>query len=1145
MASKVTAVGSAAWISAEKENALQLLQTEKEEVTYPAQHQLEWLNEHMCEIFSGSQLDVANVFKTPGKLKGKTPRTARKRNVQDARIPLSDVFSSKPIPQPSPPKQMNQNKLRFEIATDPIEQRYPAVMRAQTDSGYHGSSQEDTEFDPSSRMVPTSPIKNKQRSETHDIIDEHMEDAAETEHRTTEGSFHSAKEDQTTRMANVEGTAQEHNSEDVLMLNDERDQNAASQERQGDVDPDFDEIGSPSDESTPDRPLVRKSSLTFAALPAREPMKTSIGARISRTSHVEQSRQVPAKSSRQLATSTHAEQPPSGKYIKDVEMEDVDDDGDDEDDDENVQILGKDDSDEDTQTAKNYSKSSTKRLHEKIDMLGQAPAPRPSKSIPSAVTLGAMRQQETPEQAEGTGKGYQRGTDDDDDWIKPLTSPNAARSSPAKSMATSNEYESDREEEFYMRAPELVAHEERMRSPVRMSPSPGKIRPGYYHTKSASTATLASPAKAAMAPPPSPAKSISVSNPAHASTTPHGSPKRYLDLSASKSKLQSIMKTAKGLFTTSASVSAAAKLETLSPNSMRMAASAMPGMYPNLNGFLEDKPLPSSPPKQGRKTRSSTEREKEEKRKEKETHIKQRMDDQLDQVRAQERRKVADQKHLQQQTVDASRTEQSSYMSPKRHLEEQNNQSPVESAPPTGKPTRPLRPGREQPVNKAKPAPVSIRVGTLSQRIPAGSSQAPSNAPESLTAEPKRPGLNKKVSSASLQSATSTALKSSVHGQPPKPRALLAAERKKEQDEREAQRKLEQKREIERKRAAQQEEARKQEQKQRAEAEKRERERVAAEQAKRQAQQQAIERKRQEAARKAEQQRLERAAAEAAQARPPSRLAGQNAARSLINHPLPTNPAKPAKRPLEEEAGRPQASKYGGAAHAQGDSKRRKTDEESIVEPAARPVVSGAPIRQSHLGKKASIFNHSSYTQAQSSSHMGQFPQPPSRAAPPQMQQYATGGKIPFADGANPPPPSKTPVSIMQHKTIQTVKSSPQYPNGDAINLPEIPTDSEDEDSDDDGNAFPIPDWATPGHLTEQLIRQEGMDGDAVFGPIAPLKMEEIFSKGNKDRLKRLRDRTSSANWTLSGDGLTLEEVRSDREQRERMRLEGGWRFGH
>jgi len=269
-------------------------------------------------------------------------------------------------------------------------------------------------------------------------------------------------------------------------------------------------------------------------------------------------------------------------------------------------------------------------------------------------------------------------------------------------------------------------------------------------------------------------------------------------------------------------------------------------------------------------------------------------------------------------------------------------------------------------------------------------------------------------------------------------------------------------------------------------------------------------------------------------------VAGQTANRPLINHPLPTNPAKPAKRPLDEDTGpsRSQAAKYG-------DAKRRKTEDESFAEPASRPVVSGAPIRQSQLGKKPSIFNHSTYAPTQQAGHLSQFPQPPSRAAPPQMQQYGAGGKIPFADAPNPPTHTKTPASIVKQKTIQAVKSSPQYPNGDAIHLPEIPTDSEDEDSDDDGNAFPIPDWATPGHLTEQLIRQEGMDGDAVFGPIAPLKMEEIFAKGNKDRLKNLRVRTSSANWAMSGDGLTLEEVRVDREQRERMRLQGGWRFGN
>ena len=49
-------VGSAAWIAAEKENALQLLEQEKEEVIFPAQHEMEWLNEHMSEIFSKTHL---------------------------------------------------------------------------------------------------------------------------------------------------------------------------------------------------------------------------------------------------------------------------------------------------------------------------------------------------------------------------------------------------------------------------------------------------------------------------------------------------------------------------------------------------------------------------------------------------------------------------------------------------------------------------------------------------------------------------------------------------------------------------------------------------------------------------------------------------------------------------------------------------------------------------------------------------------------------------------------------------------------------------------------------------------------------------------------------------------------------------------
>jgi hypothetical protein len=50
------AVGSAPWINVEKENIDQLLEQEKEELIFPAQHDMEWLNEHMAEIFSKSQL---------------------------------------------------------------------------------------------------------------------------------------------------------------------------------------------------------------------------------------------------------------------------------------------------------------------------------------------------------------------------------------------------------------------------------------------------------------------------------------------------------------------------------------------------------------------------------------------------------------------------------------------------------------------------------------------------------------------------------------------------------------------------------------------------------------------------------------------------------------------------------------------------------------------------------------------------------------------------------------------------------------------------------------------------------------------------------------------------------------------------------
>lgn len=52
-------VGSAAWVSTEKENVSQLVDQEMEEIEYPVSHEMDWLNEHMAEIFDNNQLCVA------------------------------------------------------------------------------------------------------------------------------------------------------------------------------------------------------------------------------------------------------------------------------------------------------------------------------------------------------------------------------------------------------------------------------------------------------------------------------------------------------------------------------------------------------------------------------------------------------------------------------------------------------------------------------------------------------------------------------------------------------------------------------------------------------------------------------------------------------------------------------------------------------------------------------------------------------------------------------------------------------------------------------------------------------------------------------------------------------------------------------
>lgn len=193
------------------------------------------------------------------------------------------------------------------------------------------------------------------------------------------------------------------------------------------------------------------------------------------------------------------------------------------------------------------------------------------------------------------------------------------------------------------------------------------------------------------------------------------------------------------------------------------------------------------------------------------------------------------------------------------------------------------------------------------------------------------------------------------------------------------------------------------------------------------------------------------------------------------------------------------------------------------------------------------------------------------RPAHPSQTVQLSNARIPFAENANPPAaqyynhqsqsqtyqgnengaPSnkfKTPARPPTSKAPKSAKSSPMYANGDNIALPEIMTDSEDEDDDEDDatGGFRAPSWVASPALRDLLTQQQLVDPETVFGPISDLKMEEVFKGAkNQERLKRFRDRGSSAMWHETGDAVTSEEKKRDMEARERVYKEGGWSYNN
>jgi hypothetical protein len=275
-----------------------------------------------------------------------------------------------------------------------------------------------------------------------------------------------------------------------------------------------------------------------------------------------------------------------------------------------------------------------------------------------------------------------------------------------------------------------------------------------------------------------------------------------------------------------------------------------------------------------------------------------------------------------------------------------------------------------------------------------------------------------------------------------------------------------------------------------------------------------VERKRQEAVRQAEEEEQARRKTQAEEAEMRKRkLQGELGKASVLKKVVRPGMAHAAhKAPMEEAAASRVSSvkrphdmdEKPAVAASNTEAKRRRTNEQQ-----AQPV---APVRASLQKKSLHAFGQPGEPGYKKP---GAF-----KPAGPLETVKFSSETIRFAQAEAGP-------SVAQ-ATQTTVTATSQLPPSELIKLPDI--DSEYSDSDDDvpidKNKFTLPGWAESPELRKLLRRQQRIDPDAVFGPVQPLHMEEIF-KDKERSLARFRPRSSSANWTAMGDGLTQEEVRA------------------
>ena len=213
-------VGSAQWIHDENDQVAQVCAQEAEDFAFSARNEVEWLNEHMAEIFSKNQVMLRKSSRPQAsyeaRLLGRQERGILWRperyickHLRDLTQLIVSVATDGHIldqcsTNNSPRRKASPVKAvpAFQVAEDPIAPaEVKRLAKANTDSGYHGLSEDDMDLDQLPPVVQSSVGTNDTveiSPASHGAVQ--VASIGQLEGRsTTETSFHSAKEEMTKR----------------------------------------------------------------------------------------------------------------------------------------------------------------------------------------------------------------------------------------------------------------------------------------------------------------------------------------------------------------------------------------------------------------------------------------------------------------------------------------------------------------------------------------------------------------------------------------------------------------------------------------------------------------------------------------------------------------------------------------------------------------------------------------------------------------------------------------------------------------------------------------------------------------------------------------------------------------------------------